>query len=1500
MDEFDLGWLEAKAASLAARPWALRRIADWLGNPNATPMLVVKGDPGAGKSSVLLSFLADFYRSCEAPIEQPRTAIASILRLPDRSDPFDSMSLLRAVIDGLDKAGAGVLEPLEISIPQHVHLDISVQQERMEVQTRGNVIAVALSLSSTTGLLAVAERMVRSVKRDACAVIAIDALDQAEDEAADEFLHTVAALVRAASGTGVRILCTTRTSLQVAFDPELCDSFDLLNDATDESSDLRSCLESMLDGFASDDRDRAVAALLEGADHNWLWATTNARDLLATVANQEMLPPLIRFTPGLDGLYRDGVRRMRQRCGPKWEDAARPLVEALACAFDERLGLAELRWILGNTQAQIEDIAHDCEPFLHINGGDLSLFHPDFSRWVVSGNVPGMSEAAGHLALAQGITEIGRQLRWATDVGRYAASRVIDHWCTVLLLDPFSPKQHDNERELGAVLTDLDWAENPGIPIDAIAQVASVVPTLRIPGSALPMGVAIQAVTRSRIVQYLVGVELAASLSDEQLDAFENLRSNPAAALRWLVENVPNYADTTCALIWGGLVRDEITVERHDGGLLVGLTTDLVLKFIDSKSMERALEFVEPYLEESTTAVVETLMERLRESLAHGEDSETVTAGRQAVLGLAYRMRAARQDDEDARFEDIENALVAFRAAIAATPRGAEARLRIMIDVTNTLRNRRQRTLPDLDELVALQQEIVEMRLDLGEASWTGSEKLLGDAYSERAKWRENEEKRDDLTGALAAYRKALDATPTDDESWLIFAIDTANALMRLGQRDDGQLDELIELQLEIIATRRGTGDPYWTVSAYCLGDAYYERAERGKDETATEGDLDRALGAYRDALRATPRDDEMRLRFAVAAANLLMRLAGRDSSQIDELIELQSYIVARRRELDEGQWNVSARLLGDAYCERAGRREDDTAKNDDLNKALVAYREALEATSPDDGNCLTVTMCTANALMRLDRRDDEQLDELIEHQREIVAMRREKDDPSWMASADLLGQAYSERAARREEGVAKTDDLDEALASHREALNATPIDDEMRLRFAVSTADALIALTFRDSEQLDELISLQHEIVATGQDKGSSNWTTSSAVLGNAYSERAEQREGEAEVRDDLGKALLAYRDALDATARNDENWLMFAVDTANALIRLDRRDDGQLDELIELLREIVAQRRGMGDPGWGVSAQCLGEAYWERAKRREADGADRDYDQALIAYRGAMYAAIAGDDHGQGANVGPQSTAISDYRLAVMTGLANLLLRLSERNLAQMDDLVAAQSEVVRGRLERDESEWISAMVLLGDAYRERALLIQGDPLTTGDIERALEAYRKALDAAPPDHKRRLAAMIGASNSLRDLPYRTRAQVDELIALQDEIATVRRESGDADWVRSMNLLGDAYRERADLNDDDEAKLVDLESALVAYREAVDGAPVEHEQALTMSVDLANALVVHAAVARSGGQEALRLAADVVGRRLSDGPPDAIALRSLLPVLRATLKREGRWQTGS
>jgi hypothetical protein len=1458
---------------LAPRPWALRRINDWL--DDGAPMLVVRGDPGSGKSSLLTHFLST----------EPQTdVIGCVLRGASHRepDPFDSHALLSSIIARLSALGVESPDAATLGLPQA--LSISAEVQVGEVQTGAEVAAVVLNLATPMGLLPHAERLIRQVGTDQHALIVIDALDQAEDDGADDFLDIAAALLRAASGTGVRMLCSSRRRLPLGFDDRLAVAFDLVHDAPPATTDLQIYLKGRFAALSNGARDRIVSAIVQGAADNWLWATANATALEAEIREQGGVPDTIPLASGLEGLYKDGIRRIGNRIGARWESQARPLLAAVACSFNQRLSIPELRWITGLDATEIEDIAGLSAPFLRRTLDGVRAFHPDFARWIMAGNVEGASEESGHLAIAQGLTRFGHSAGWSA-LTPASAARVVDHWCAVLVLDPFSPDHRDHEQALSAILGDQDWTNVASVGIDVIEQAALVAPTLKLPGSHVPLSVGLRAVTSSPVTRLLAGCEVATRVPDPDAIKLLAQKQTPAQALNWLEAYVPDFSIIGMRLVWGGVLDGTFSVRRVDGDLEAFLTPEGFVRRLDAFEL-RNIGTLISLLDDVDAEYLERVITLSRELVDAADEGTSTWEIGLSMLGSARELLAAQNPEDD---DVTRETLALFRQALAGSTATGAGRLALVINLANSLHALDDRTDEELDELVDAQKAILSARHELADEAWPTSAALLGDVYIQRARRREDPslERAADIEQALDAYRTVIAATTHGAPERLSALIGIANALRLIERRSHRQVEEWIETQTELLQRLRDIGDDDWLSSVNLLGDAYVERAEQGDgQEQAT--DRRRAIRAYRTAVAFTPPDDPRRATFLIDLANALRSVEERSPDELDELIAVEAELVDHRRKNEEDDdWHRSAGLLSTAYRERAQSRTNDrAARAADLRLAAETCRMALDGLPSDGDERLAISAWLADALLLLDDRTSEELDELIGIQSAVVELSHgDAMGVDWTFAASLLGRSYQQRARTyAEDDPARAEDLQRALESSHAALEgiAEEADDE-RLTVLIDIANTLLAMNERARPQIDELVDLQTEIVARQREREPEHWPKALLLLGNAHWERVLTYSANDPARmKDIELALAAYRKARQAVSPEDRLRLVVALRLANTLATLEHTSDEHLDELVEVRTEILGLRRDHNDESWPVSANYLADAYAERATRHKEDDplGDADLSAAVDLYR----AALAGT-----------SSEDAEHRLQFAIDFSNGLRLLRHRSPTLVMEQIAVQTEIVARLRQHEETNWPLAVNLLGDAYLERAehLKDSGPGERVEALARALEAYGTALDATPPDSESWLTYAIDLANCLLELDRRSAAELGRLIDLQREITLRRRKLDDPDWLASARILGDAYFDRSGHQDNESERAADLARSLQAYRDALEGLPPGSTHQLAYAISLANALVVHAAVTRTGGPGTLQEAAQLVAGAMSDNSKDPGAMRTLFPVLRAALRRQ-------
>jgi hypothetical protein len=154
--------------------------------------------------------------------------------------------------------------------------------------------------------------------------------------------------------------------------------------------------------------------------------------------------------------------------------------------------------VTGLQAPEIEDLIDTCQPFVEMGtNGRVRLFHPDFGRWLLAGNVTGLSEAAEHLKLAVGLTKFAASTQWGAVTTDYAAPWVLSHWCSLFILDPFHPEAGERERQVADILADVRWCDRAGGILDTVQQAGMVAPGLRLPGTSVLLSLGLRALRAS-------------------------------------------------------------------------------------------------------------------------------------------------------------------------------------------------------------------------------------------------------------------------------------------------------------------------------------------------------------------------------------------------------------------------------------------------------------------------------------------------------------------------------------------------------------------------------------------------------------------------------------------------------------------------------------------------------------------------------------------------------------------------------------------------------------------------------------------------------------------------------------------------------------------------------------------------------------------------------------------------------------------------------------------
>lgn len=547
-------WRHSVFDGIRERPDSLATMHRWLERGSA-PLLVVEGSPGTGKSSLLVSFL----RSLD---EMPEVTIAcAMVRDTRRADPFDAAALLRGVI--------------------------AVDLDQVADPALADFLATSDLTLDPSRLLPLAERIIDARPADRPVVVVVDAVDQIEDANRHDLIEVLDRLVRQAPGTGFRFVMSSRRALPAGLPSTLGVGLKLQEDS--DPGVLAAELDHLLADLDAEDRPKVHGALLRGSAGSWLWACINARALVNESADGRVTWPL-NLGEGIQSLWYDGMAGLSRRHGEAtYDEVVRPLLGCLAVSTEGRLGLEELRWVLGVPADRLAQIARQAEPFVVFDqhARVLRLCHPDLGRWILHDSRWGMPEADAHLRLASGLLRFGERTGWAPITAGYAAPHVIEHFVAGISLDPFRPDRGEYVDQVGRLMGDtrrLSRVEDGFALVQAVATVALVTPEVAAPhgGDLTRVLASLQASPEIRpvlgnvlMLTDSVSTEVLARIGEMAMDlrhweSMEHLAD-------WVRSEIPS-AGRGFVFLWAAYLTGLITVSESESDVL---SATIDLGFVD-------------------------------------------------------------------------------------------------------------------------------------------------------------------------------------------------------------------------------------------------------------------------------------------------------------------------------------------------------------------------------------------------------------------------------------------------------------------------------------------------------------------------------------------------------------------------------------------------------------------------------------------------------------------------------------------------------------------------------------------------------------------------------------------------------------------------------------------------------------------------------------------------------------------------------------------------------
>ena len=258
---------------------------------------------------------------------------------------------------------------------------------------------------------------------------------------------------------------------------------------------------------------------------------------------------------------------------------------------------------------------------------------------------------------------------------------------------------------------------------------------------------------------------------------------------------------------------------------------------------------------------------------------------------------------------DAEQASLALREILAHFPNLEPTGSRRMAAAKLAARLLESRPTPDaVEEAIALLEEVRGSSSEL-DSVWAAATGNLAAAVAGRP----GSEIMDNWRRSVALLREALTTADADERTMAIIETNLGLALTnRPGEVDPQELDEAIEWLAHGLARRSPEASlEDWSYSKINLGHAL--RRRNGP------GDLDRAIGHYRDA-RDRLRDTPLTRLLLYAECNLASALSAADSSVYVEALAVASAAATRAAQFDDAfvlGWAL--RVQGDAYAAIGG-----------------------------------------------------------------------------------------------------------------------------------------------------------------------------------------------------------------------------------------------------------------------------------------------------------------------------------------------------------------------------------------------------------------------------------------------------------------------------------------------------------------------------------------------------------------------------------------------------
>ncbi|HTZ43567.1 MAG TPA: hypothetical protein VMB79_06865 [Jatrophihabitans sp.] len=1446
-------WLPA-FDELARRSDSLAVLQAWLDGDS--PLLVLDGLPGAGKSSLLISLLRSLTGRDGTPLGEVQV-VSAILREPHKPDVFDMQGLLRAIVDAGIAAG--------------------VDPDLLPPGFGG------LSLAGPA-LLPAAEFVIAQRSPDSPALIVVDGIDQIEDVGHEDVIDVLGALVRQAPGTGYRFVLSSRRTLPPGIDTNSAVRFRL--DAEADAAVLEAVVAALLEPLHAEDRERTRDLLVNGSEGSWLWACLNARWIAREFAGRRITGQL-ELSHGLQGLWSDAMSSVARRLGTdSFNLAMRPLLACLAVASTGRLGRDELRWATGLGGERIADLARQCEPYVAREGAqEFRLCHPDLGRWVLGDQRWGYAEADAHLMLADGLVQLGQESGWRENTATYAARFVLDHYIGGLSLDPFRPDRTDKIARLLAVLLDQRFVDRVPHALDLFVQLSKlslVVPDLNLPRTQLPLAGVLGYVMMHPTVIFVAGVPLALEFTDAELDEVESVIRSGGTLLQMTERMFTVHADLLARpgkAVWAALIAGLIDVRVTGAGLLdVRLDLDFVRRRLiergnDGPSLTLALCGATLRLAD---AEPEVLGPHLADLVHHHDRVGLPDRMLPDLLSLLSYHRFPA---------DTQGELVAFiEGELARSDHyDRDGQTTLTQALSNALWELPAQQRADaLPRHVEVARRMLELAGDREPDAAVGT--LFEQRHLARLEVRAQEllppEERDPATvRRLVELTRAMRVSaPLGDQRRQYLLYDTVRALELVAAPGLAELDELVAVQREICQLELLEAPHERVDTEHGLAESLRRRYLLRPAEARDAGELREALTAIRRALADAGPAPALPLPYTLCEIAALLLEHDRSAELAEELRA------------------TSAELLAGAQLSDPERAEL-TAARDKAEARLAELRAEQDARARRDVDALRAAVAAATDENRLTRTLDLINSIEIEHEQPAELLREK------LGLLDRLLAEHPATASRLGHQVARVRALTLiALGDRAGGLAALFATEHPSL----SVADRLWLgwRLYRELEAADgtadwvALGGLARRTVEAAEPGDDAALSALDLLVRSYYfAVRAANRDGDARLPDllepgyeaarALDDALEARRPGLlDATRANALHNFAYLVAVHRLVPGASYRYEGaavaRLEDLFERLAAVFEPAPIPSQTHFGLFL-FMSEVY-----RDFATAASHGSTQHEAAARQAVRFVRAAVAY---APPGAQPEA--------KRRLVTALNALPSMTRDELDELIELGLETLRSDGCPDEAWPYQAQVTLR-AMRTRRRWDPVEYMSSPDRETTLPIYRRLVGRLDPGSPAWVDTMDDFSYALDD-PRRTVAELDEEIEARRLVLPHLDEMGwRSPWSWHANL-GGSLLVRAMLGSDASARLADLQEARALLDHALgrsESAAAKVHYACTRASVLTR-LVAEGALP---GPEAIRESVGLLGAVLVDLPAEDVPitrLRQLPLTIVREMRLQGVWPAG-